>query len=54
MARKGIVRALIAGTALLWIAGCTDASDPGRRPVEGVTVGVGGGLSIGASSRSSR
>lgn len=54
MAHKVIVRALIAGTALLWIAGCTDAYDPGRRPPEGVTVGIGGGLSVGASSRSSR
>lgn len=54
MARKMIVRALLAGTALLWIAGCTDAYDPGRRPPEGVTVGIGGGLSVGASSRTSR
>lgn len=54
MARKVIVRALLASAALLWIAGCADTYDPGRRPTEGVTVGVGGGLSIGASSRSGR
>lgn len=54
MAHIMIVRALIAGAALLCIAGCTDAYDPGARTPEGVTVGIGGALSVGASSRSSR
>lgn len=54
MTHKVTGRALLAGMVLLWIAGCTDAYDPGRRTPEGVTVGIGGGLSVGASSRSSR
>lgn len=49
-----IARALMAGAVLLCVAGCADAYDPERRSPEGVTVGIGGGLSVGASSRSSR
>jgi hypothetical protein len=54
MARGMIVRTLLAGAALLCIVACTDAHDAGRRSPEGVTVGVGGALSVGASSRGGR